>query len=48
MENLSGDHKDHPNQHKNSHKLCDEKEHPILSLTEQLHNQNVLEQGNPL
>ena len=48
MENLSSDHKDHPNQHKTSHKLCDEKGHPILILTEQLHNQNVLEQGNPL
>ena len=24
MEHLSNDHKDHPNQHENSHKLCDE------------------------
>ena len=23
MENLSNDHKDHSNQHENSHKLCD-------------------------
>ena len=32
MEHLSNDHKDHPNQHKNSHKLCDETGHPILTL----------------
>ena len=24
MEHLSNDHKDHPNQHENSHKLCDD------------------------
>ena len=24
MEHLSNDHEDYPNQHKNSHKLCDE------------------------
>ena len=24
MEHLSNDHKDHPNMHENSHKLCDE------------------------
>ena len=28
MEHLSNDHKDHPNQHKNSHKLCNEMGHP--------------------
>ena len=48
MENLSNDHKNRPNQHKNSYKLCDEKGHPILSLTKQQHNQNVLVQGKPL
>ena len=32
MEYLSNDHEDHPNQHKNSHKLCNEKGHPVLSL----------------
>ena len=30
MEHLSNDHEDHPNQHKNSHKLCDETGHPIV------------------
>ena len=33
-EHMSNDHKDHPNQHKNSHKLCDEMDHPIMSLME--------------
>ena len=32
MENLSNDHGHHPNQHKNSQKLCNEKGHPFLSL----------------
>ena len=32
MEHLSNDHEDHPNQHENSHKLCDEMEHPVLNL----------------
>ena len=27
-------HKGHPNQHKNSHKLCNETGHPVLSLLE--------------
>ena len=46
MEHLSNDHKDHPHQHKNSHKLCDEMGHPVLSLLEsqwklrQQHDQN--------
>ena len=34
MEHLSNDHKDHPYQHKNGHKICDEKGHPLLSLNE--------------
>ena len=34
MEHLSNDHEDHPNQHKNSHKLCDEMEHPVVNLME--------------
>ena len=48
MEHLSNDHKDHPNQEKNSQKLCDETENPILSLTgcqwklSQQHDQHVL------
>ena len=32
MEHLSNDHEDHPNQLENSHKLCDEAGHPVLSL----------------
>ena len=34
MEHLSNDREDRPNQYKNSHKLCDKKSHPLLSLTE--------------
>ena len=34
MEHLPNDHKDHTNQHENSHKLCDETGHPALSLLE--------------
>ena len=32
MEHLSNDHEDHPNQHKNSNKLCNETGHPNLCL----------------
>ena len=32
MEHLSNDHKDHPNQHENSHKLCEETGHPVVDL----------------
>ena len=32
MEHLLNDHKDHPNQHKNSHKLWVELGHPVFSL----------------
>ena len=34
MEHLSNDHEDCPNQHENSHRLCDETWHPFLCLTE--------------
>ena len=34
MEHLSDDHKDHVSQHKNSHKVCGEMGHPIVSLME--------------
>ena len=34
MEQLSNNQKDRPNQHKNSHKLCDDKGHPVLRLSE--------------
>ena len=53
-EHLWNYHKDHPSQHKNSHKLCDETGHPILSLLEsqwklrQQHDQNFSMEGKPL
>ena len=34
MEHLLNDHEDHPNQHENSYKLCNETGHPALSLLE--------------
>ena len=34
MEHLSNDHEDHPNQHENSHKLCDEMGHPVVNMME--------------
>ena len=46
MEYISNDHKDHPNQHENSHKLCNETGHLIVKLMEsqwklrQQHDQN--------
>ena len=51
MEHLSNDHEDHPNQRKNSHKLCDELGHPVLKLLEsswkmiQQHNKNLPMKG---
>ena len=54
MEHLSNDHKDHPNQHENSHKLCDETGYPIVNLMEsqwklrQQHDQNFPMEGKPL
>ena len=54
MEHLSNDHEDHPNQHENSHKLCNEMGHPVLSLLEsqwklrQQHDHNCLMEGKPL
>ena len=53
MEHLSIDHKDCPNQHENSHELCNEMGHP-LSLIErqwklrQPHDQNFPMEGKPL
>ena len=47
MENLSDDHEDHPNQHENSHKLCDKTGHLVVNLMEsqwklrQQHDQNM-------
>ena len=54
MEHLSNDHEDHPNQHEDSHKLCDEMGHLILGLLEsqwklrRQHNQNFPMEGKPL
>ena len=54
MEHLSSDHKDHPNKHKNSHKLCNEIGHLILILMKrqwklrQQHDQNFLMERRPL
>ena len=54
MGHLSNDHKDHPNHHESSHKLCDEMGHLVFSLTEsqwqlrQQHDQNFPMEGNPL
>ena len=54
MEHLSNDPKDHPNQHDNSHKLCDETRYPVLDLLEsqwklrQQHDQNFPMEEKPL
>ena len=54
MEHLSNDHEDHPNQHENSHKLCNEMGHLIVNLMEsqwklrQQHDQNFPMEGKPL
>ena len=54
MEHLSNDHEDRPSHHENSHKLCNEAEHPVLRLTEiqwklrQQHDQNFSMEGKPL
>ena len=42
MEHLSNDPEDHPNQHENSHKLCDETGHPGVNLME---NQSEFSNG---
>ena len=34
MEQLSNGHKNRPNQHENSYKLCDETGHPVMNLKE--------------
>ena len=34
MEHLSNDHENHPNQHKDSHKLRNKMGHPIVNLIE--------------
>ena len=53
MEHNSNDKEDRPNQHKNSHKLCNETGNPVLSLMEsqwklrQQHDQNFPIEGKP-
>ena len=34
MERLLNDHEDRPNQHENSHQLCDKTGYPVVSLME--------------
>ena len=54
MEHHSNDHKDHPSQHENGHKLCDITGHPILRVTEnqwklrQPHDQNLPIRGKAI
>ena len=54
MEHLSNDLEDRPNQDENSHKLCDEVEHPVVNLMESnwklrhQHDQNFPMGGKPL
>ena len=54
MEHFLNGLKDRLNQHENSHKLCDETEHPVLSLTEsqwkmtEQHDRNFPTEGKPL
>ena len=54
MEQFSNDHGDHPNQHKNSHKLCNEAGHLVFNLREsqwklrQQHDQNFPMEGKQL
>ena len=54
VEHLSNYHEDHPNQHENSHKLCEETGHPIVNMMEsqwklrQQYHQNFPMEGKPL
>ena len=54
MEHISNDQKDHLNQHKNSHKQCDETGHPVVNMMKsqwklkQQHDQNLPMGGKPL
>ena len=54
MEHLSNDHEDRPNQHENSHKLCNETDHPVVNMMEsqwklrQEHDQNFPMEGKPM
>ena len=54
MEHYSNNNEDRSNQHENTHKICDETGHPVLSLIEsqwklrQQHNQNHATEGKLL
>ena len=52
MEHLLNYPEDHPNQHENSHKLCDEIGYPVLTLLEwklrEQHDQTFPIEGKPL
>ena len=54
MDHLSNDHEDRLSQEEDSHKLCDETGHPVLSLMEsqgklrQQHDQNFPMEGKQL
>ena len=54
MEHLSNDHEDCPNQHRDSHQLCNETGHPVVNLMEtqwklrHLHDQNFPVEGTRL
>ena len=54
MELFSNDQEDHPNQHGNNHKLCDEIGHPVVNLMEsqwklrEQRDQNFPVEGKPL
>ena len=54
FKDISNDHEDHPNQHENSHKPCNEMGYSVLSLLEsqwklrQQHDLNFPKEGKPL
>ena len=48
MELLFKDRKEHSNQHENSHKLCNETGHPVLSLLESQWKLGQHDQSSPL
>ena len=45
MEHFSNDHEDCSSQQENSHNLCDETGHPLLSLTKHMLQQSELSNG---
>ena len=54
MEHLLNNHEDRPNQHENSHNLCDETDHLVVNMMEsqwklrQEHDQNFPVEGKPM